>query len=402
MKEYNWREERKKYQSSKQEQSAPQPQPQPPQQQPAPQPAPVQSTGTSNNMRLVAIIAVVVAVVIVAVMMLSRPDKTVSGPVVSGADISIPEPPPTPSASPAVVLGDSAVKLQQQADKHRHAVGLVVINLELKDGRKFMEATGTAWAFSENKFATNAHVAFAIKSGIQKFRSQMTILCLSEILGVQVNQIEAALAKIGPEKAKSAIAQAAEKARRNISSEDARILINGSASENYYITHVQTHRDYMRVGTKRDPDVAVLTIEGRHSNYFKIASTDKLYKLRSGIPVAFVGYPTENLADGNVNLDDPVATMQTGVITSVTDFDQKDNGERKNQLIRHNLPCTGGASGSPIFDADGEVVALLYAGNVNAGVKTQRVPSAALVNFGVRADMLKGIGPKQTLREFLR
>jgi len=56
--------------------------------------------------------------------------------------------------------------------------------------------------------------------------------------------------------------------------------------------------------------------------------------------------------------------MQTGIITAVTDYwgSQADEGDRL--LVQHNLPSTGGASGSPIFDQNGEVVAVLCAGNI--------------------------------------
>ena len=69
-------------------------------------------------------------------------------------------------------------------------------------------------------------------------------------------------------------------------------------------------------------------------------------------------------------------------------------------------PVTGGASGSPIFNANGEVVALLCGGNIVPQVKTEkgiltRLPSAALVNFAVRADLLHGVGKRIPLDEIL-
>ena len=49
-------------------------------------------------------------------------------------------------------------------------------------------------------------------------------------------------------------------------------------------------------------------------------------------------------------------------------------------LLQHDLPATGGASGSPIVGASGRVVALLNAGNLFM-VNGDRVPNAALINF---------------------
>jgi hypothetical protein len=60
------------------------------------------------------------------------------------------------------------------------------------------------------------------------------------------------------------------------------------------------------------------------------------------------------------------------------------------QLIQHDLPATGGASGSPIVGASGRVVALLNAGNVFM-VNGDRVPNAALVNFAQRADLVRDL-----------
>ena len=98
----------------------------------------------------------------------------------------------------------------------------------------------------------------------------------------------------------------------------------------------------------------------------------------------------ENLDNNNINLDKPAATMQSGIISNVTDFkrcEQKDPAA--NVFIRHNLPATGGASGSPIFTTDGKVVAMLYGGNVNFKKESgERTPSAAQINFAVRIDLL--------------
>jgi len=63
--------------------------------------------------------------------------------------------------------------------------------------------------------------------------------------------------------------------------------------------------------------------------------------------------------------------MQTGIITAVTDYwgSQADEGDRL--LVQHNLPSTGGASGSPIFDQNGDVVAVLCAGNTTYTLPTE-------------------------------
>ena len=76
-------------------------------------------------------------------------------------------------------------------------------------------------------------------------------------------------------------------------------------------------------------------------------------------------------------------------------------GPAGNFLVRHNLPATGGASGSPIFLADGSVAAVLNAGNIilafnpqGDSVTMSRAPSAAGVNYAQRIDILRDlVGP---------
>ena len=57
------------------------------------------------------------------------------------------------------------------------------------------------------------------------------------------------------------------------------------------------------------------------------------------------------------------------------------------------------ASGSPIFNANGEVVGILSAGNIIGQInletgKPARAPSAVLVNFAQRIDVLRDIYPE--------
>ena len=77
-----------------------------------------------------------------------------------------------------------------------------------------------------------------------------------------------------------------------------------------------------------------------------------------------------------------------GIVTSVTDMFHLPSSVELRQLVHHDLPATGGQSGSPVVGASGRVVAVLNAGNI---IMTDRgrIPSAALVNFAQRADLVR-------------
>ncbi|MEE2906846.1 MAG: trypsin-like peptidase domain-containing protein [Planctomycetota bacterium] len=111
-------------------------------------------------------------------------------------------------------------------------------------------------------------------------------------------------------------------------------------------------------------------------------------QLQAGDPVGYVGFPVENLALGGVNLSSPVPQTQVGRITAITDYFNSPAEPGKGLLIQHSLPATGGASGSPLINAHGEVVGLLSAVNFIV-VGGKRIPSAASVNFAQRSSLLE-------------
>ncbi|HXC53947.1 MAG TPA: serine protease [Rhizomicrobium sp.] len=136
-------------------------------------------------------------------------------------------------------------------------------------------------------------------------------------------------------------------------------------------------------------DVAILVPDSQDGlpDPLPLARDNALATLHAGEPIAFIGYPAENLV--NFDVAAPTPTSQVGIVTSVRNFFLTDDGGPA-QLIEHSLPSAGGASGSPIFDAQGQVVALLSGGN-NIASKDGRIPNAALVNFAQRVDLLRDL-----------
>lgn len=235
--------------------------------------------------------------------------------------------------------------------QYEKAVALVAF--ALKDGR--LVGNGTAWAVGPDTFATNAHVSQPV----------------AEVMAAGGS---------------------------------AYILLNKHPEQKFRITKAVSHPRYQSAAPTADGrqpfghsyDVGVLTVEGSTDVWLPLAPADELHDLDSGYRVAFLGFPMEGLAGGGVNVNSPVATMQSGIITSSTDWWMAKGSPDTRLLVQHNLASTGGASGSPIFNPRGEVVALLNAGNIigqvimtSAGPEVHRAPSAALVNFGQRVDILR-------------
>jgi len=217
--------------------------------------------------------------------------------------------------------GSADDRLQQVARSYEAGVGLV---LSRSGG---MEHRGTAWAVAPHLFATNAHVAINV---VQSLKERSTPY----------------------------------------------VAINKRPDQRFRVKEVYLHPAYLRgdVGIKgQDPatdpyDVAILVIEGTAEVTLKMASKEKLDTLDSGHRVAFVGFPMEGLSAGGYDPQNPVAIMQSGIITAVTDFWLAKSSYENRRLVQHNLPTVGGSSGSPIFDADGEVIAVLSSGNMIAAM----------------------------------
>jgi len=117
----------------------------------------------------------------------------------------------------------------------------------------------------------------------------------------------------------------------------------------------------------------------------KIASSDTLHRLAAGDEVGYVGYPSESMAAGGVNVAAPTPQTHIATITAVTDFFLAEGEPAERHLIQNSLPGAGGASGSPVFNRRGEVIGLFNAANL-VRIGDTRIPTI-LVNFAQRADL---------------
>ncbi len=107
------------------------------------------------------------------------------------------------------------------------------------------------------------------------------------------------------------------------------------------------------------PDVAVIQLAEGGSPLppaWELAPPQALLQL-TGKPVASLGYP--GYGDWPSQARVQPASMRTGVVQLVDTFDFAGGGHpERRQLIEHSAPTPEGSSGSPVFTADGKVVAV--------------------------------------------
>lgn len=286
----------------------------------------------------------------------------------------------------------TAESLPAVYQKKQRAIGLVTITFQDKEGGHSTVPIGTAFAISKNKFVTNAHVAYAVKNG---FEENLVFPVLKYHFNEEAKKknktLDAYLRKIGERGIEQARIKLLEYWKeRGVKIRDIEIRLNHSNGESFRVAKVQVHPRYNPTAKETGEfDVAVLEIIGKTDCYFEVASSRELYSLKTGTPVASAGFPMEGLQNRDLNINKPEASYASGDIKKITDFENKDGGNKNNKSITHSIPAAGGASGSPIFVANGKVVAVLW--GVHHGLRTNqgRVPSGLLHNYAVRIDQIK-------------
>lgn len=263
------------------------------------------------------------------------------------------------------VIGMDSVRESPQAtgsgDKEK-SVGLVVVSVP---GHSPIPI-GTAWLYKTDVLATNAHVA-------QGVANTLKTLAENKISGVPYYL---------PNKTQGKFIR----------------IIDLAIHPGYGKTPV----DMNGKAPVNEPDVALMRIEEKLPSPLSVAGAEALRRLKPGDTIQYIGFPMENLAGNNVNVNNVVATTKTGTIAAMSDWWLGDSGPDANKLIRHDMGLTGGASGSPIFDKNGQVIGLVNA--MNAGLIVTftksgeptfaRSPNASMVNYGVRSDLLNAVSFK--------
>ncbi|MGB0920650.1 MAG: trypsin-like peptidase domain-containing protein [Alphaproteobacteria bacterium] len=220
---------------------------------------------------------------------------------------------------------------------------------------------GTAWVVQERTLATNAHVALAIDPGDDPNLEQIVI---------------------GPDGTVYPVIQVRAHAAYEPFME--------------FTNRTKLAVDNTRGGASLDDaggyDVALLFVKPSSNNPLPpplpLAEIDEVLALPMGTKVAMIGYPMENIAGAATQSLSPHAQTQFGSLTDQTSYLFMEADDKYKQLLTHTLPLSGGASGSPILTEKGHVIGLVNAGNLFHTPSNGRIPSAALINYGMRLDVL--------------
>jgi V8-like Glu-specific endopeptidase len=253
---------------------------------------------------------------------------------------------------------DSDTLLANVAETYKHAVGIVVVGGI--PGVVGGIPIATAWAVGPNKFATNGHVVQGVIDVLLWLKKNKN---LSARVFIAINQ-----------------------------KKDLIYNVNKMQVHNRYGKREVNYGGAVSLGKY---DTGFLYTDEETPTYFQLANIQTLKNLRAGNKIGYLGFPMEALIEKNVNLSNPIATMQTGIITSVSNYFMENKAPK--YFVRHNLPTVGGSSGSPMFAPNGEVIAILWGGNharafcnkqPKVGIAVCRTPNAAMINYAERADLL--------------
>lgn len=294
----------------------------------------------------------------------------------------------TPQTSVSRRKGNDA---WQCYDQVKSAIALVAMTLENRETGEVLEIPiGTAFAVSPDTFVTNAHVAFSLTKRSLWAR-------LIENMANQENlSVDEFLQSFNGDEMEDLW----EELRRVCRISRVELRINGTG-ESFPVSQVLAHPNYGMCENEYQNglyDVAKMKIRGRVKTHFQVAAKRELHALREGQAIASAGFPMEGTML-NLNEHNPVASFADGKIRRLTNAQGTDAGKENNRMIDHSIPAAGGSSGSPIFNQDGKVVAVLWGTAVAAMLDGNgaRITSGTLNNFAVRIDQAEDIHENEML-----
>ncbi|MYH19811.1 MAG: hypothetical protein F4014_03680 [Gemmatimonadetes bacterium] len=128
-------------------------------------------------------------------------------------------------------------------------------------------------------------------------------------------------------------------------------------ADTYWLQNFWVHPGYD--GTAGSPDAALLIIDAELTDLPFFLPRDQVQGLQVGQPIGTIGFP-EELTGETVNV--PIATFRDGTISALRPFDDEVPMPGNSRVIQHNLDLPGRTSGSLIFDHQGYIVGMNFAG----------------------------------------
>ena len=128
-------------------------------------------------------------------------------------------------------------------------------------------------------------------------------------------------------------------------------------ADTYWLQNFWVHPEYD--GTAGSPDAALLIIDAELTNLPFFLPRDQVQGLQVGQPIGTIGFPEEHSGEV-VNV--PIATFRDGTISALRPFGDEVPTPENSRVIQHNLDLPGRTSGSLIFDHQGYIIGMNFAG----------------------------------------
>lgn len=168
----------------------------------------------------------------------------------------------------------------------------------------------------------------------------------------------------------------------------------GSAPTTFDVRSWKEHPDYD--GTDLSPDVAVVALDLGGATLpvvAELASEDVALGLKAGQPIFTLGFPGQVMNEAR-----PAADLRAAVVSRLTTRDNTPGDAASSYVVWHSALTSKGTSGSPIFDADGRVVAVnngglsarevLVTDPATGKARREVISEATGLNYGIRVDRL--------------
>jgi len=174
--------------------------------------------------------------------------------------------------------------------------------------------------------------------------------------------------------------------------------MNKAPEFSYEVVSWKLHPEYN--DTVFSADVALIQLELKGVELpieVQLSTNNELMQLRPGRAIYTMGYPGRVMKPHR-----PDASLRTSVISRLTTYEKMPADPKFTQMVWHSALTSKGTSGSPIFNANGAVIAVN-----NGGLSARRILNESKVgdkdvevaydatglNFGIRVDTLRELLP---------